>query len=117
MLDKIPEVSVALILGMMLYLAGILPQVYRHSSQSDDFHVKGNVVLQYVFCLSKCNRIYVRGAFVQIIGLAYGIGGTICVLTDYMDLADLTGWMGGVLVIGGVIWATVDIIRGIIGYS
>lgn len=114
MLDKIPLISVPVIWGGMIYLGGFLYHVFCHSSQSNDLHVRCSGLLCYIFCLSKCERVYMRAVFTQSLGLIYAIGGTVCVLVyDRAGLLMMTRWAIGLLFVGGMIWGIVDIVKGI----
>ena len=109
MSDKITGIGNAVILGGMTYLAGLSLQFSFNSSQSDAIYTKCTGVFCYIFCLSQWERIYVRAAFAQLVGLIYAIGGIPCMLVyDRIGLVAWTRWVFGLLfggiTLGGIIY-------------
>jgi len=112
MSDKITGIGNAVILGGMTYLAGLSLQFSFNSSQSDAIYKKCTGMFCYIFCLSQWERIYVRAAFIQLLGLIYAIGGIPCGLVwGDVGLVAWHRWVFGLFFAGTILLGIIDIVR------
>lgn len=112
-MEKIQSIGIVFILASLVYLGGFLGQKSLHVAQSGDIAVKGHRIWRYILGTNDVNKIYLRPASLQCLGMLYFILGIFTVLVyDVSALKYLTFWLlvgGGVL--GGIVWFIIDRFR------
>lgn len=109
-MGKIQGVGIVFILASLVYLGGFLGQKSNHMAQSSDVSMKGHSIWRYILGVNDINKIYLRPASLQCLGILYFILGILTVLIyDVSVLKYVTFWVlagGGIL--GGTVWFIID---------
>ena len=113
MADNLKEIWIMFALGGMLWLMGFWNQRTHNSICSKDYSLRSNILW---LCLSgmrpEKDRVYMRFAYVQILGLAYLVVGSIAVW--FLDPRSVRNIGFAILVIGlfggGMFWCIIDLI-------
>jgi hypothetical protein len=90
----------------MIYLPGFFYQVLQQHSDSTDWHIKGSPFWRFLLGIRNTDKIYLRGAFLQILALIYlivGVGTILIYKTPIDTIKHLTWYMLGGGVVGGTI--------------
>lgn len=110
MAEKIQGIGIVLIWTLLLFVGGTLGQRSCHLSQSSDVSVRTKGIWRYWAGVNGADKIYLRPAFMQGLGILYfilGIAGVLLFGTPIVK--PLTTWiMLGGLVVGGLVWIGID---------
>ena len=110
MAGKIQGIGMVLIGTLLLFVGGTFGQRACHLSQSSDVSVRTKGLWQYWAGVNGAEKIYLRPAFMQVLGILYFIGGGGGVLFFGISIVKpLTLWivLGG-LGVGGLVWIGID---------
>ena len=113
MADNLKEIWIMFALGGMLWLMGFWNQRTHNSTRSKDYSLRSNILW---LCLSgmrpEKDRVYLRFAYVQVLGLAYFVVGSVAVW--FLDPRSVRNVGLAILAIGlfggGMFWHIIDLI-------
>jgi hypothetical protein len=110
--SKIAWTWIVCVMAALLWLPGFWGQKTNNAAAAKDYSIVGSGVWTYLLGVRpRVERVYLRIAYVQTLGLVYLIVGLSAIwFYDTSILRILTpGILGGGFVVGGLVWLVIDL--------